>query len=123
MSEYMSASEPMIRLPDRVGLANGPAAAGTRTLRRVWVRAASAGSVLGFALFVLVNATLFVRPTELLEGLDGWPIYNVLILGCFAVSWPAVLQQLAPGSLAGRPITVCVFGLLAAVVVSHLSGG
>src|SRR5205807_2462820 len=36
---------------------------------------------------------------------------------------PRLLEQFLDGSLPHRPITVCVLGLLAAVVLSHLSHG
>ena len=76
---------------------------------------------LGFALFILVNAVLFVRPAELLPAIENWPIYEVLILACLFSSIPAVLQQLTWRSLSRNPITVCVIGLLAAVFLSHAS--
>lgn len=76
---------------------------------------------MAWALFILLNATLFLRPAELLPQLEGWPIYNVLILGCIAASLPSMSAQLRPRMLARRPITVCVVGLLAAVLLSRLS--
>ena len=79
------------------------------------------GSFVAFALFILLNATLFVRPAEIVPALLGLPIYNVLISTCLVVSLPAILAQLTGRSLAERPITACVVGLLAAVVLSHLS--
>ena len=41
---------------------------------------------LGFFLFLLVNAALFVRPAEVVPALVGWNIYEVLILACLAAS-------------------------------------
>ncbi|APW59899.1 O-antigen ligase family protein [Paludisphaera borealis] len=76
---------------------------------------------MGFLLFLLVNATLFVRPAEVVPELMELPIYNVLILGCFAYSYPVVLRQLSGESLVENPITACVVGLLGSVVLSHLS--
>src|SRR5262249_9128595 len=73
----------------------------------------------GFILFLAVNAALFVRPSEIVPDLLGLEIYQYLILGCLACSFPVVLQQLT--ALDVRPITLCVVGLLAAVVLSHLS--
>jgi O-antigen ligase len=74
-----------------------------------------------FALFIALNAMLFLRPAEVIAALDDLPIYEVTILCCLAVACPRVLAQLAPRSLRGRPITACVLALLAAVVLSHLS--
>jgi O-antigen ligase len=72
-----------------------------------------------FLLFLLLNATLFIRPAEVVPDLHNLPIYLVLILVCLAVSLVPVLKQLRPGSLHGRPITACVAGLLLTVVLSH----
>src|SRR5262245_38701086 len=83
--------------------------------------AAPVGGKLGFGLFILVNAVLFIRPAEVVPDLEKAPIYEVVILACLAVSLPSVLEQLSPAALSGRPITVCVLGLLAAVMLSHLS--
>jgi O-antigen ligase len=76
---------------------------------------------LGFALFIVVNASLFVRPAELVPAVIGWPIYLVLILVCLAISLPQVLRQLTARSLKMQPITACVLGLQATVVLSLLA--
>lgn len=76
---------------------------------------------LGFAVFLLLNAVLFVRPAEIVPALLGWEIYLVVILVCLVCSFPVVLEQLMPQSLETRPITVCVFGLLLALALSNLS--
>lgn len=34
---------------------------------------------LAFFFFLLVNATLFIRPAEIIPGLIAWPIYQTLI--------------------------------------------
>jgi len=80
----------------------------------------SRSSGLGFLLFILVNATLFVRPAELVPELLGLPIYEVLILSCLAVSSTVVVRQLA-SSWGQNPINTCVLGMLGSVMVSHLS--
>src|SRR6185312_4884877 len=76
---------------------------------------------LGFVLFVLLNAMLFVRPAEIVPALLGWEIYQVCILACLLTSFPVLLEQLQPRALEARPLTVCVLGLLLAVVLSHLT--
>jgi O-antigen ligase len=76
---------------------------------------------LGFGILLLVNAVLFIRPTEIVPELEGWPIYEAAILTCLVFSFPAVLRLLAPSSLIRQPITVCVLGLLPAIVLSHLT--
>ncbi len=76
---------------------------------------------LGFVLFLLVNAALFVRPAEVVPDFVGWNIYEVLILICFAASLPAVLQQFTAKALQAQPVTVCVLGLGLAMVLSFLA--
>ena len=75
----------------------------------------------GFFLFILLNATLFVRPQELVPGLAELPIYNLLILACLAVSFSAVLRQFTSDSLIKNPISACVLCLLGSVVLADLS--
>ncbi len=77
----------------------------------------------GFLLFLVVNAALFVRPAEIVPDLLGWQIYLALIVVCLVVAFPSVLRQLTPDMLLNRPITVCVLGMLAAIVLSLLSRG
>ena len=74
-----------------------------------------------FFLFLLINATLFIRPAEIVPALLDLPIYQVFILGCLLVSLPAVMEQLSIRSLVERPASACVVGVLASVVLSHLS--
>jgi O-antigen ligase len=91
--------------------------------RRAPCAAAPAGPApngLGFFLFVVLNGSLFIRPAEVLSSLQGWEIYQYLILLTLAVSFPVVLWQLQPRALETRPITVLVLALLPAVLLSHL---
>jgi len=74
-----------------------------------------------FFLFILVNATLFIRPAELVPALEAVPIYLILIIACLAISLPAVLEQMSPRRLVEQPISACVVGILIAVVLSHLA--
>jgi hypothetical protein len=74
-----------------------------------------------YFLFLLVTATLFVRPQEITQAVYGWQIYEFLILACLAASFPRVLKQLSRSSLRDNPITACVLGLWAAVVLSQLA--
>ncbi len=52
---------------------------------------------------------------------SGWEIYQVCILACLLTCFPVLLEQFQPKDLEARPITVCVLGLLLAVVLSHLT--
>ena len=76
---------------------------------------------LGFFLFILLNANLFVRPVDLIPSLANVPIHNVLILCCLGISAGAVLGQMKPGSLISNPIHACALCFLVSIVLSHLS--
>ena len=76
-----------------------------------------------FALFLLVNALLFIRPAELHPALADMPIYEISILTCLAVSYPMVMAAMTPRALASRPVNACAAGMLVAIVLSHLANG
>src|SRR4051812_6918799 len=73
---------------------------------------------LGYLLFLLVNAVLFIRPGEMWVSLEGLPIYNVAIVLCILASLPILVRQLSWTDLKGNPITFCVVGFLGAAVLS-----
>src|SRR3954466_12605742 len=73
-----------------------------------------------FKVFLLINAALFLRPGEIVPGLEGLPIYQVLNLACIALCIGAIWAKVANGSVISAPITVCVLALVFAVVMSHL---
>jgi O-antigen ligase len=75
----------------------------------------------GFVFLLMATCTLFVRPSEFVKDIRDQRLYLVAILGCLACSFPAVVGQLNWRSIATRPITACLFGLLAMVVLSPLS--
>ena len=76
---------------------------------------------LGFVLFLILNAVLFIRPAEVLPSLASLPIYEVLILCCLVASAKEIIPQLGLTSLLTRPVTLCVLGLVVAIVLSHAS--
>lgn len=76
---------------------------------------------MSFVLFLLVNATLFVRPGEIISDLAAVPIYECLILACLLTSLPAVIELLSWRRLVERPIALGVLGMLAAIFLSHAS--
>jgi O-antigen ligase len=76
---------------------------------------------LGFFLFILVNAAIFMRPTEIFPEYLYAQSYQFLILGCLLCSVRAVTKQLTARSLAAQPITVCILGLIFAIMLSHLT--
>jgi O-antigen ligase len=74
-----------------------------------------------FALFLLLNAVLFVRPSEIFPELATLPIYQIVILTCLTASLPTLLLRvLALRGLVQQPITLCVLGLLVLVGESLL---
>ena len=76
---------------------------------------------MGFCLFILLNATLFLRPAELVPALLDLPIYNVIILSCLAASAFAVLGQLSSRSLSQNSISACVLCLFVSAILSNLA--
>jgi O-antigen ligase len=76
---------------------------------------------LGFILFIATNGVLFIRPAEIVTELIGLPIYEVMIILSLVCSLPAIFQWLRDHSLMEQPIHLCVFGLLPALVLSHLT--
>jgi O-antigen ligase len=81
----------------------------------------TASNPLAFGLFILLNAVLFVRPSEIFPDLATVPIYQFVILACLTASLPALaVKVLSLRALAEQPITLCVLGLLPLVVLSML---
>src|SRR5947209_2149290 len=85
--------------------------------------AAQARCALGYYLFLLANAALFIKPQQIWVEFGDAPIYLVLIIASLVFAFPAVLDELRPKALARQPITVAVIGLLGAVVLSNLIWG
>lgn len=75
----------------------------------------------GFLLLLLLTPVVLIHPEEVWPVLGAAPLFKLLALACLVVSLPRVTAQFAAASLASRPITVCVLGVFAAVVLSHLS--
>lgn len=78
---------------------------------------------MAFFLFILVNATLFIRPAEIVPAWQGWEIYFYVILTCLAFALPDVVRYLTAQSLEKQPLTLCVFALLIAILIPSLLAG
>lgn len=78
---------------------------------------------MAFLLFILVTGTLFVRPGEIIPAMRGWEFFFYFIMPCLLLSFESVAGQLSQRSLRTQPITVCVLGMLPAVVISNLAHG
>ena len=76
-----------------------------------------------FTLFIVANALLFIRPSELIADLAALEIYRWVILACLAASMPAVLEQISLRYPGVPPIVSCVVLLLPAVFLSGLFHG
>ena len=76
---------------------------------------------MNFAWFVLLTAILLLRPADIIPPLMGLPLYQGVILICIALSFGNILKQITMRSLRAHPISVCMVGLLVAIVMSHLS--
>jgi hypothetical protein len=76
-----------------------------------------------FLLFLLVNVTLYTRPTEVLPGWQEIELYQYLILLSLLCAIPGILSQLEVKTLFQRPITVCVLGMLLAIPLSWVWNG
>jgi O-antigen ligase len=74
-----------------------------------------------FALFLVLQVVLFLRPTELVPGLEEVPLYEAVIIACLVASAGRIVELLSGRSLVASPTTACVFGLLGAVVLSHVA--
>lgn len=80
-------------------------------------------SPVAFFLFQLVNATVFLRPAEIVPELLGLPIYEALIFSCLFLSINTVRTEITPQQLFHNPITVCVLGVWLACTLSHVTHG
>jgi hypothetical protein len=76
-----------------------------------------------FYLFILANALLFIRPSELIAELAAVELYRWFILACLAVSLPAVLEQISLRYPGVPPVVSCVVLLLPAVFLSGFYHG
>jgi O-antigen ligase len=75
---------------------------------------------MGFLLLILLTGTLFVRPGEIFSALRGTEIFFYLFMPCFILAFDAMMGQLSARNLQTQPITVCVFLILLADVLSNL---
>jgi hypothetical protein len=76
---------------------------------------------MSYVLFILVSATIFIRPGEIIPDLVGLSIYEALILACLVMSLPELMHYLTRGPWTSKPITCCVFGILGAIALSQLA--
>jgi putative inorganic carbon (hco3(-)) transporter len=78
---------------------------------------------MAFFLFILVNAALFIRPAEIVPAMQGWEVYFYLIVACLLLSAFEIIRHVTEKPLLTQPITLAVFGLLAAIFISDALAG
>lgn len=78
---------------------------------------------MAYFLFILVNASLFVRPAEVIPSMQGWEIYFYVIVACLIAGASDILRTLTNQPLDQQPVTLCVFGILAAGILSPIFAG
>ena len=66
---------------------------------------------MGFFLFILVNAVLFIRPVEAFGIHDLENSYLVLIVPCIYLSLNSILSCLLGKPLNAQPVAMCVFAI------------
>jgi O-antigen ligase len=72
-----------------------------------------------FYLLLITNAVVFIRPTDLIQGVEKFPLYEILILLTF-IDWLRG-RQITPAMRA--PSAIAAFCLWPLVILSHLSHG
>ncbi len=76
---------------------------------------------MAFFLFILTNATLFIRPAEMFGIAELENVYLICIVACLVCSLPDLLTCLFGRPLATQPITVCVLGIVLLIPLPFLA--
>ncbi len=76
---------------------------------------------MGFVLFILVVAIMFIRPNDIVPGLETVPLYLIAIVPCILLSWHKLIPQLTTAGLRERPVLVFGFGVLLVSIVSNVA--
>lgn len=76
-----------------------------------------------FALFIVLNAVLLLRPDDLVTDLAGVRMYLITIGLALVAAAPRLVDTLRPSELATRPITLGVLGFWAAGILSQMGRG
>ncbi|MDB4743430.1 hypothetical protein OAF98_03000 [Planctomicrobium sp.] len=80
-------------------------------------------ALLGYIFFLLANAMLFIRPSELFPALGNLQVYLAFIVCSIVFSIQAIHNQLCWKTLIQQPVNFCVLGITLSVLVSRLSTG
>ena len=79
--------------------------------------------MMDFALFILLNAVLLIRPEEIVPDLAGLRLYLLVMAACLVATAPRLIAVLNPAELSARPISMCVLGVWVAGILSELARG
>ncbi|WP_437224679.1 O-antigen ligase family protein [Planctomicrobium sp. SH661] len=79
--------------------------------------------MLGYYLFLLANALLFVRPQEVFPSLGNLQLYLPCILGAFLFSLQDLHNQVRWKTMMQQPVNLCVLGVTLAILMSRLATG
>jgi len=74
-----------------------------------------------FVCLLLTTITLLLRPTDWFSQPVNWPLYEGLILAAVVLAAVSLKRHYTLHSLKRQPISLCMLGLLAAAMLSHLS--
>ena len=75
---------------------------------------------MAFFLFILLNATLFIRPVEAFGITELQNAYLFLILPCMILAMDDIFACVLGRPLDSQPVTLCVFGLLLVVPLAFV---
>ena len=78
---------------------------------------------MAFPLLLVCIALLFNRPGDWVPALAGLPLFQSAIIACLSLSIGQFLSRLQATSAVRTPVSVCVNGLLAVVILSALVNG
>ncbi|WP_437185835.1 O-antigen ligase family protein [Planctomicrobium sp. SH668] len=80
-------------------------------------------NVVGYVLFLLANALLFVRPQEIFPALGDLQLYLPCIVGALVFSFSDLHNQVRWKTLTQQPVNLCVLGIVVAIFTSRLFSG
>ncbi len=72
-----------------------------------------------FTVFLLVVASVFLRPAEMVPALANVPVYELLLLTSLCFAAERIQDRFRFRTLRQQPVNMCVVGMMLAVVLSH----
>lgn len=78
---------------------------------------------MGYLFFLLANAMLFIRPSELYPALGDLQVYLAFIIFALIFSIQGIHNQLSFKALTQQPVNLCALGVTLCVLLSRLTTG